>query len=223
MASDIAYDLVAKGRARTAATSMETAPGGSPLFWGSKRAFDIIVSLALLPLILVAGAMLLLLNPIFNQGPLMYRQPRMGRGGAKIDTLKFRSMRAATGKTRGADDPIERDRITPLGQIIRGFRIDELPQILAVLKGEMSLIGPRPDTYEFASVYVEEIPAYRARYRVRPGISGLAQVTQGYTEGVAATRAKAAIDNTYIESAGWGLELAIIWRTFVTVFTKRGH
>ncbi len=196
--------------------------GGTPVFWAGKRVFDIVVSLALLPLLALFAILLLVLNLKFNNGPLFFQQTRMGRKLKPFTALKFRSMQPAEAITRAVDDPVEQHRITALGRVLRKTRIDELPQIINVLAGEMSLIGPRPDYIEHAREYLVEIPEYRARHLVRPGISGLAQVTLGYAEGLDATRAKANADLAYIRNASFGLELRVVWLTLITVLMLRG-
>lgn len=196
--------------------------GGSAVFWRTKRVFDIVVSLLLLPIFAFAFLALLLLNPWLNRGPLLFRQKRMGQDLVPFTAIKFRSMLPVDEITRAVNDPIETHRITALGQIMRRTRIDELPQIINVLKGDMSLIGPRPDYYEHAREYVREIPEYRHRHLVRPGISGLAQVTLGYATGLDATRAKATADLAYIRNASPGLEMRVFWLTIVTVLLRRG-
>jgi lipopolysaccharide/colanic/teichoic acid biosynthesis glycosyltransferase len=165
---------------------------------------------------------LLVLNPRLNHGPLFFHQKRMGQDLMPFTAFKFRSMQPTTAITRSVDDPIEADRIGALGRVIRKTRIDELPQILNVLRGEMSLIGPRPDYFEHAREYVVQIPEYRHRHLIRPGISGLAQVTLGYAAGLDATRAKATADLAYIRNASFALEVRIFWLTLVTVFMRRG-
>ncbi len=202
--------------------SVSAPVGGSPIFWAAKRAFDIVMSLALLPLFGVFVILLTVLNRRYNKGPLFFHQTRMGHHLQPFTAIKFRSMQPAAAITRAVDDPIEDHRITALGRVLRKTRIDELPQILNVLAGEMSLIGPRPDYIEHAREYLVEIPEYRARHLVRPGISGLAQVTLGYAEGLDATRAKATADLAYIRNASFGLELRVFWLTLVTVFMRRG-
>jgi len=197
-------------------------PGGSDLFWRAKRAFDIAMSLALLPVLAGLAVLLLCANPVANPGPLLVRQARMGRHCHAFTALKFRTMRPRSGPARGPCDPLEVDRITPLGTVLRRARFDELPQIINVLWGDMSLIGPRPDLFDHATAYLRIVPAYRARHAVRPGISGLAQVTLGYAEGVEATRAKTAADLTYLRQAGLRLEARIFWRTLVTIALRRG-
>lgn len=196
--------------------------GGDPLFWHSKRAFDIVVSLLLLPVLGFFMVALLALNPFYNQGPLFFIQTRMGKDCRAFKAIKFRSMRDIEQVRRGPNDPIELDRITPLGHFMRKTRVDELPQIINVLRGEMSLIGPRPDYFSHARAFLRNIPEYRARHAVRPGISGLAQVELGYIEGTEATREKALADLRYIQNAGFAMDAHIFVQTLVTVFTGKG-
>ncbi|MGB0440296.1 MAG: sugar transferase, partial [Paracoccaceae bacterium] len=170
-------------------------------FFAAKRAFDIVVSILLLPILIIAAIALLVLNPYFNRGPLFYVQTRMGQHCKAFKVLKFRSMTDVPVIARGADDPLELDRITRLGHFLRKSRVDELPQIFNVLRGQMSLIGPRPDFFHHARRYVRTIPGYKERHSVRPGISGLAQTALGYAEGNAARVAKARADLYYIEHA----------------------
>lgn len=190
------------------------------LFGVTKRLFDIGLSLFLMPVLLMLIAGLLLLNPLFNRGSLFFVQSRMGHHCRSFRAYKFRTMTA--GASRGPNDPLERDRITPLGGFLRRTRLDEIPQILNVLKGEMSLIGPRPDYYDHAVTYLDVIQGYRERHMVRPGISGLAQTEVGYAEGVEATRAKVRADLYYITHTGFALEAWIFWRTLLTVFGRAG-
>jgi len=189
--------------------------------WG-KPAFDIVLSVMLLPVVAVVAALLCVLNPFFNRGPVFYIQPRMGRGCRAFRAIKFRTMRPVARVTRRADDPLELDRITPLGRFLRRSRIDELPQVINVLRGEMSLIGPRPDYFSHASRYVRSVPGYRRRHDVRPGISGLAQTNLSYVDCTEGTRHKVALDLRYVEEMSWVLDLYVFWRTLVTVFAGKG-
>ncbi|OWU78010.1 hypothetical protein ATO3_01230 [Marinibacterium profundimaris] len=176
-----------------------------------------------LPLILVVGATLLVLNPVLNPGPLFFRQERMGRGRVTFTMWKFRTMTpAAPGLQRAADTGVETDRITRLGAVLRTYRIDELPNFLNVLTGEMSVIGPRPDAAHHARHFLEQIPHYAARYAARPGITGLAQVEAGYAEGVEATARKAAYDEIYVARASLALDLRILLRTVTVVASGSG-
>ncbi len=188
----------------------------------AKRTFDIVGSIILLPLLLTSVFVIFVANPFSNKGSLFFVQTRMGRGCVPFKAIKFRTMRAAPAVKRGADSPLETDRITPLGQFLRKSRIDELPQIINVLRGEMSLIGPRPDYFDHAVEYLELIPGYRERHAVRPGISGLAQTELGYVEGVEATRRKVRADLYYISNQSAGLEVWIFRRTLSVVMRRGG-
>ncbi len=188
----------------------------------SKRVFDILVSIALLPGLIGAILVLLVLNPFLNRGSVFFVQERMGRNCKRFKAIKFRSMTAAESITRSADDPLEVDRITPLGHFLRKSRLDELPQILNVLLGDMSLIGPRPDYFDHAIEYLNTIPGYRERHIVRPGISGLAQTELGYIEGTNATKRKVKADLYYITHRSYALELWIFWRTLSVVARRAG-
>ena len=186
-------------------------------FLACKRPFDILFCIVLFPIFLVVALALLVANPFFNQGPLFYFQPRMGKNCRAFRLVKFRSMRCTDKLSRSSNDPLETDRITPLGRFMRKSRIDELPQILNVLAGDMSLIGPRPDYFHHARRFVQSVPGYRERHTVRPGISGLAQIELGYIEGHDATARKVKSDLHYIKNAGFRLEMWIFWQTVLTV------
>lgn len=191
-------------------------------FWIAKRMCDLSLGLILFVLVLLVIPIIWVCNLFYNRGALFFIQERMGRNCKPFRAIKFRSMTHAAEITRGHDDPIELDRITPFGHFLRKTRLDELPQVLNVLKGDMSLIGPRPDYFEHAIVYADIIPGYCARHSVRPGISGLAQVSLGYIEGVEATRAKTNVDQYYIEHAGFALDIRIGAKTIQTVFSRAG-
>lgn len=192
------------------------------LFGIAKRGFDIGMSIALLPVLIMLMVGLALLNPFMNRGSLFFVQQRMGRDCKPFRAYKFRTMTSGSAIPRGPDDPLERDRITRLGGFLRCSRLDEVPQILNVLKGDMSLIGPRPDYYDHAVAYLDTIQGYRERHLVRPGISGLAQTEVGYVEGLEATRTKVQADLYYITNAGFALEAWIFWRTLMVVFRGTG-
>lgn len=188
----------------------------------AKRLFDMLAALAALPVVGIAALVLLVVNPVWNPGRLLFVQTRMGRDCRPFPALKFRTMHPAGAILRGPDDPLEAERITPLGQFLRRSRIDELPQFLNVLAGQMSLVGPRPDYWEHAVHYLDIIPGYRQRHVVLPGITGLAQVNGGYAEGVDATMDKTQLDLHYIRTAGVGMEAYVLWRTVLVVCTGFG-
>jgi lipopolysaccharide/colanic/teichoic acid biosynthesis glycosyltransferase len=195
---------------------------GNKLFWINKRMFDLSVCIVLLPLLFIISIILLLINIFFNPGSLFFIQDRMGKDCATFPAIKFRTMAHVKEITRKYDDPIEVNRITTFGKILRKIRIDELPQILNVLKGEMSLIGPRPDYYVHALEFVKNVKGYRERHIIRPGITGLSQIRLGYAEGLEATRKKASIDNYYIKNVNYIIELKIIGNTIITILRGMG-
>jgi len=195
---------------------------GNKLFWINKRIFDISISLLLLPLLLMVALILLLINQFFNPGRLFFIQKRMGKNCELFFAIKFRSMMHVKEITRKYDDPIETNRITPLGRILRKMRIDELPQILNVLIGDMSFIGPRPDYYVHALEYLERIEGYRERHSIRPGISGLSQIRLGYVESLEAISKKVSIDNYYISNVGYIIESKIIFNTILIIIRGLG-
>jgi lipopolysaccharide/colanic/teichoic acid biosynthesis glycosyltransferase len=188
-----------------------------------KRLMDILLSLLLMPALVCFVVALIILNPFLNIGPVIFRQARMGKDCRMFVAFKFRTMTQASGAARGPFEAVETARITPLGRFLRATRIDELPQIINVLRGEMSMIGPRPDAWDHARVYLCEVPAYAARYQVRPGITGYAQTEVGYVDSAQGLQRKLAADAYYITHLGPGLDLWIIWRTLVVVLRREGR
>jgi lipopolysaccharide/colanic/teichoic acid biosynthesis glycosyltransferase len=195
---------------------------GNKLFWLNKRTFDIFVSLLLLPFFAMVIIILLIFNQFFNPGRLFFIQDRMGMNCEIFYVIKFRTMTHIEKISRKYDDPIEKNRITPLGKILRKTRIDELPQILNVLKGDMSLIGPRPDYYIHALEYLKLVDGYRERYAIRPGITGLSQIRLGYVENLDATSKKVSIDNYYIQNLSYITELKIVISTLFIIIRGLG-
>jgi len=195
---------------------------GNKMFWFNKRLFDIFICVLLIPLLFIISIIILFFNFFFNPGSLFFIQERMGKNCGVFSAVKFRTMLPVKEISRKYDDPIEIDRITPFGKILRKIRIDELPQILNVLKGEMSLIGPRPDYYMHALEYLKNINGYRERHAIRPGITGLSQIRLGYAEGLEATAKKATVDNYYIQNVNYTIELKIIGYTIITILRGLG-
>jgi lipopolysaccharide/colanic/teichoic acid biosynthesis glycosyltransferase len=209
----------------TMKTEVVDATGGirpSNTFRVVKRVFDVLFCLILIPVFLITATVLLVLNPFLNRGKLFFVQPRMGKDCKAIATFKFRSMNEVQTIKRGAEDPLEVDRISGLGRFLRKSRLDEIPQIINVLKGEMSLIGPRPDYFHHARKYLRTVPGYRARHTVLPGISGLAQTEVGYVAGSEGTARKVRADVHYINNASLALDAWIFWRTVTTVLGRKG-
>lgn len=188
-----------------------------------KRVFDITSALTLLvvasPVILATMA----LTALVSRGPIFYTQPRIGLNGRPFRVIKFRSMKTdaeSDGKPRWAtaDD----DRITPLGKVIRKFRIDELPQLLNVLKGEMSLVGPRPERPFFVDKLVDDIPYYSVRHSVKPGLTGWAQVRYHYGVTVDDSQQKLQYDLYYVKNHTLFLDMLIMLETVAVVLTGKG-
>lgn len=186
-----------------------------------KRGFDIIGALLLLPVlspIMLATAWMIRRD---SPGPALFLQQRMGYRGVPFKVFKFRSMyidQRGKGFTDGDDDP----RITRVGKVIRKYRLDELPQLFNVLKGEMSFIGPRPESLELSEWYERDVPFFRYRHVVRPGISGWAQVEQGYAAEVDGMITKLQYDFFYIKHFSLWLDILIAFKTLRTVFTGYG-
>jgi sugar transferase (PEP-CTERM system associated) len=172
-----------------------------------------------LPLMLLAAAAV----KLTSRGPVLYRQERVGMNGVPFTLYKFRSMRVDAEAKTGAvwaskDDP----RITPVGRWLRKLRIDELPQLWNVLRGEMSIAGPRPERPEFVKVLSEKIPYYRQRHCVRPGITGWAQINHKYGDTIEDTIAKLEFDLYYIKHISLALDCYIIFHTMKTMLRTRG-
>jgi len=176
----------------------------------------LVLTLALLPLILLG-------NLIANPGPLIYRQKRVGMNGKVFEILKFRTM-VIDAEADGAQYAKKKDRrITPFGKILRNTRLDEIPQCFNILKGDMSLIGPRPERPVFVKKLSEEIPFYEIRHVVKPGLTGWAQVRGRYAESVDDTLEKLQYDLYYIKHRSFFLDLNILLKTISTVIYYRGQ
>jgi sugar transferase (PEP-CTERM system associated) len=188
-----------------------------------KRTFDIFASIALLalmlPVVVITAAAIL----IESGRPLLYRQERVGECGRTFELLKFRSMTAdaeGDGKPRWAEQNDR--RITRVGRIIRLLRIDEIPQVFNVLKGEMSFVGPRPERPYFVAQLAKHIPYYRSRHTVRPGITGWAQIRYAYGASVEDAREKLQYDLYYAKNHTLFLDVLILLQTTRVVLFGRG-
>jgi lipopolysaccharide/colanic/teichoic acid biosynthesis glycosyltransferase len=173
--------------------------------------------LATLVLLLVTAPLVVLaalLVKLTSRGPAFYSQVRLGRGGQPYALYKIRSMYHDCERQSGPCWSTGRDpRVTPVGRVLRFTHVDELPQLWNVLKGEMSLIGPRPERPEFVPQLERALPRYRERLRVRPGLTGLAQVQAPSDSNLASVRRKLAYDLYYIEAVGPWLDLRILLST----------
>ena len=185
---------------------------------------DFAVALLLLPLALPIMAVVAAAVRIDSAGPVLFRQRRVGHAGRPITVYKFRTMRqvAVTDERSSAMTRSDDHRITRVGRILRKLRIDEVPQIINILKWEMSWIGPRPEAQVLSVWYTSEIPFYRYRHVVKPGISGWAQVNQGHVAEVKDVHEKLHYDFYYIKYFSPWLDLLIIFRTIKTVLSGFG-
>ena len=188
-----------------------------------KRVFDIVCASVLIvvsaPVMLVTG----LLIALESRGPVLYRQQRTGLNGKPFNVTKFRSMRADAekdGKPRWATTNDE--RVTRVGQVIRRLRIDELPQLFNVLKGEMSLVGPRPERPYFVEQLTQEIPYFAVRHSVKPGVTGWAQVRYQYGSTIEDSQEKLQYDLYYVKNHTLFLDMVVLFETVGVVLTGKG-
>jgi sugar transferase (PEP-CTERM system associated) len=172
-----------------------------------------------MPLMLLTALAVRLTSP----GPILYRQRRVGMDGAPFTVYKFRSMSANAESKTGAVWAVKNDpRVTPVGKIIRKIRFDELPQLFNVLRGEMSIVGPRPERPEFVDSLSEQIPYYRHRHAVKPGITGWAQINYKYGDTIEDTITKLEYDLYYIKNMSFSLDVYIMFHTLKTMLVTRG-
>ncbi|HTR02232.1 MAG TPA: sugar transferase [Thermoanaerobaculia bacterium] len=185
-----------------------------------KRAFDTAAAAVGLLLLLPGLAVAAALVAATSRGGVFYRQTRVGRDGRPFELWKLRTMREGAEVETGAvlavpDDP----RVTAIGRALRGARLDEIPQLWNVLRGDMSLVGPRPERPEFAERFAKTVPGYGLRHAARPGLTGLAQVSGEYTS---EPDIKLRYDLAYLNNWSFFLDLAILLRTLPVVLTRRG-
>ena len=195
------------------------------LYAPTKRYVDIFSSLLILALLWPIMVLTAIVIRLESKGPSIFKQKRMGYRGKTFTVYKFRSMRLQSEQTPDLlSDKTQTndDRITRFGRFIRTSRIDELPQILNILKGDMGWIGPRPETFRLSKWYENEIPFYRYRHIVRPGISGWAQVKQGHVTEVDDIRMKLEYDMYYVKHFSLWLDLLIAIKTLAVIFTGKG-
>lgn len=186
----------------------------------SKRIFDVALSVlllvALFPLMLAVAALV----KITSEGPAFYSQVRVGYLGKEFRIYKFRSMVTNADAATGFKQAIANDsRFTPIGKILRMMRLDELPQLINILKGDMSFVGPRPLVREETNVFEAKIAGFSERHRIRPGVTGLAQVSGGY---LSSPEVKLKYDLAYISNQNVFFDAQILFRTLKTVLTKVG-
>ena len=190
----------------------------TPLKRVVETAFVLLVS----PLVLLLGLLSAAGIKLTSRGPVIFRQERVGLNGRVFTLYKLRTMRTDAERD-GPQFATQRDRrVFPLGRWLRRFRLDEIPQLWNVLRGELSIVGPRPEQLAFVHHFEAVIPFYGNRHLVRPGITGWAQVNYGYADDRADTIEKLAYDLYYVKHMSPGLDLVILGRSLWTVLTGFG-
>ena len=193
------------------------------LYFAVKRAGELALSLILTPVIAISCLVLGALIKIDSPGPVFFRQTRIGLNGSQFRIIKLRTMShqsVRSGEDRFAEPSDQ--RITRVGRWLRHYRLDELPQFWNIVRGEMSLIGPRPEQPSFVDQFAKTIPLYLLRHAVRPGITGWAQVRYGYAASEEQTRTKLEYDLFYIKHMSVWLDFNIFLSTLHTVLLKKG-
>jgi lipopolysaccharide/colanic/teichoic acid biosynthesis glycosyltransferase len=174
------------------------------------------VGIALIPFVIVC-------NAFWNKGKLFYKQERVGKNGKVFNIVKFRTM-VKNAEQQGAVFATSNDsRITPFGKILRKSRIDEFPQFINIFKGEMAVIGPRPERPIFVKEIAERMPFYETRHVIKPGLTGWAQVNYSYGETIDDSLIKLQYDLYYIKHRSLFLDFNIIFKTLSTVLFYRGQ
>ncbi len=190
---------------------------------GLKRLLDLIGGLMGTLIFLILTPLISVMILLETGWPVFFIQGRLGKHGNKYSIIKFRTMLNATATSRPRTSGSEDDRITPVGRFLRKSHLDELPQFINVLRGEMSLVGPRAEQSELVDLFQHQIPFYRARLLVKPGITGWAQVNYGYASTVEETAQKLEFDLYYIKHRNLLLDVVILLRTFSTVVGFKGQ
>ncbi len=187
--------------------------GSYPFF---KRLIDLFAAAAGLLLTLPLWPLIMVAIRAESRGPAIYRQRRVGASGHEFDILKFRTMRSDAERDGARWAAANDSRVTRLGRLLRKSRLDELPQLWNILRGDMSLVGPRPERPEFVRQLAERIPHYRLRHLIKPGLSGWAQIHYGYGGSVADAHRKLCYDLYYLKHRSLDLDVAILIRTLGT-------
>lgn len=187
-----------------------------------KRAFDICFSLAVLVLGLPVFLTLMVITKLTSKGPVFYKQQRIGINEKPFNIYKFRSMRVDAEKSGPQLSKDNDPRITKWGQFMRKTRLDELPQFWNVLKGDMSVVGPRPEREHFIQQIVSKAPGYKLLLRIKPGITSIGQVYYGYAENVDQMCQRMLFDLRYLNEGSFQTDLNIILQTVKVMFQAKG-
>jgi exopolysaccharide biosynthesis polyprenyl glycosylphosphotransferase len=195
----------------------------SPFDHAAKRAIDLVVGLGIALAVLPLLPIVILAIKLDSPGSVLYSQERVGLNGRTFRIFKFRSMRSDA-ERNGAQWAQKNDaRVTRIGRIMRLTRIDELPQLWNILRGDMTLVGPRPERPHFTEQLAEQLPGYNARHMVKPGLTGWAQVNYRYASSLHDTRIKTEYDLFYVKHSSLMLDIKILAKTIAVVLGRKGQ
>jgi lipopolysaccharide/colanic/teichoic acid biosynthesis glycosyltransferase len=193
------------------------------LYARGKRILDLTLALLGFVPFMLAVPIVWLVNRFQNQGPLFFRQARIGKGGDPFTIVKFRTMRPDADRLLDEWTRENDPRITPFGRVLRRTHLDELPQVLNVLRGELAIVGPRPEQPTYVEELREKLPFYDLRHLVRPGLTGWAQVKYGYAADERDALEKLQYDFWYLRHQSWRLDLRIVGRTLRSFLGAQGR
>jgi lipopolysaccharide/colanic/teichoic acid biosynthesis glycosyltransferase len=188
----------------------------------AKRLLDIPLAVAGTVVLAVLVPLVLVANRVGNRGPLFFRQTRIGKGGRPFTLVKLRTMSdavAGPGEWTAEADP----RVTPFGRVLRATHLDELPQVLNILRGELGVVGPRPEQPHYVDELTDKLPFYRLRHLVRPGLTGWAQVKYGYAGSESAALEKLQYEFWYLRHQSLRTDARIVGRTLRSVLGSEGR
>jgi lipopolysaccharide/colanic/teichoic acid biosynthesis glycosyltransferase len=185
-----------------------------------KRAGEFLAAIAMIIVLLPLEALIALLVLITSRGPAIYKQVRVGKNGETFTLYKFRTMRQDAEK-QGAQWATKKDpRATPIGKVLRASHLDELPQLMNIIRGELSFVGPRPERPEWVGKLKEQIPYYETRLLVKPGVTGWAQINHPADTDLEDVKQKLQYDIYYLKNRSLVLDLAIVVKTFKAFFVN---
>jgi lipopolysaccharide/colanic/teichoic acid biosynthesis glycosyltransferase len=194
-----------------------------PRYVRLKRLVDVVLGVLGALVLVIAIPFVVVGDLIANRGPLLYRQPRVGKNGRTFDIIKFRTMRPVGPDVLANEWTSENDpRITPFGRFLRRVHLDELPQVINILRGDLSVVGPRPEQPHYVEELSQKLPFYNLRHLVRPGLTGWAQVNYGYAGDERDAMEKLQYEFWYLEHQGLALDARIVGRTIRSIFGSRG-
>ena len=204
---------------------LENIEGAAQFYDPLKRAWELVAAIIMGIVLIPVEIIIAILIAITSRGPVIYRQTRVGKYGKEFRLYKFRSMKAlsadGSAEMKGAQWATQSDkRTTPIGGFLRGSHLDELPQLINVIKGDLSFVGPRPERPEFVEKLQKDIPFYETRLLIKPGITGWAQINHRADLNLEDVKQKLQYDIYYLKNRSLMLDLAIIVKTIKSFFVN---